>query len=259
MKKQICLSSEKREEDMQELDALWKTQPTYAGRSGTVALLVLLFWSSSASGQSSLPVAEGVDARDLRHQCQELLDTLAKMKAPLPKETERELRVLLKDEKKPSDETAERIQKLLNAQCLVGVSINPESRVKAARGPRSAELVVDKESIFLIRVLNEAGVTHPLSVQSPQLRPPGESNKERWLEASVCCPSFSGSTLLKKGSGGEEKAEKLSGQKVEYLLLRLKAHEAGKREATLIFDVGQGTQDLGFRAEVPILFTIKQE
>ena len=46
---------------------------------------------------------------------------------------------------------------------------------------------------------------------------------------------------------------------MEYLLLRLQAHEWGKREATLIFDVGQGTQDLGFRAEVPILFAIKEK
>jgi hypothetical protein len=37
----------------------------------------------------------------------------------------------------------------------------------------------------------------------------------------------------------------------------LTALEAGKREATLNFDVGQGTQDLGFRAEVPILFHVK--
>ena len=33
--------------------------------------------------------------------------------------------------------------------------------------------------------------------------------------------------------------------------------EAGRREATLTFDVGQGTQDLGFRAEVPVLFTVR--
>ena len=32
---------------------------------------------------------------------------------------------------------------------------------------------------------------------------------------------------------------------------------AGKREATVGFDIGQGTQDLGFRAEVPILFTVR--
>jgi hypothetical protein len=171
------------------------------------------------------------------------------MKAALPKETERQLRDLLSDKKEDSDETAERIQKLLNAQCLVGVSINPESRVKAARGPRRAELVAGKDTIFIIRVLNDAGVTHPLSVQSPQMRIPQEASKERWLEAVV----FGSSSKPE-----ESKGAKLSGQTVEFLLLRLKAKEVGKREATLIFDVGQGTQDLGFRAEVPILFTIRQ-
>src|SRR5262249_45925301 len=33
--------------------------------------------------------------------------------------------------------------------------------------------------------------------------------------------------------------------------------EAGKREATIGFDVGQGTQDLGFRGEAPVLFDIR--
>jgi hypothetical protein len=94
-------------------------------------------------------------------------------------------------------------------------------------------------------VLNEAGVTHALSLEGPQIIGPKENAKDRWLHATVY-PEHPSS-------------QKLSGQKVEYVLLRLKAEKAGKREATLIFDVGQGTQDLGFRAEVPILFTIKEE
>ncbi len=232
--------------------------PSVAGSVG-IFLLAIVGCVESASGQSALPMVEGVDVRALRVQCRQLLDALAKMKAALPPETERELRALLKDENKESDETAAKIQKRLNDQCLIGVSINPESRVKAARGPRSAELVVGKESVFLIRVLNEAGVTHPLSVQSPQLRAPGQSKKESWLEASVCSTPLSSSRPGKKEVRAEQKEEKLSGQKVEYRVLRLKAHQAGKREATLVFDVGQGTQDLGFRAEVPILFTIKKE
>jgi hypothetical protein len=216
-------------------------------------LLAFLVEVGPARGQSPLPVADGVDARSLRVQSRQLLDRLAPMKAALPKETEGQLRDLLSDDKKDSDETAEKIQKLLNAQCLVGVSINPESRVKAARGPRQAELVAGKQTIFIIRVLNEAGVTHPLSVQSPQMRVPGESSKERWLHGAVLASSGS------QASDSEAKGAKLSGQKVEYLLLRFQAHESGKREATLIFDVGQGTQDLGFRAEVPVLFMIKKK
>ena len=36
----------------------------------------------------------------------------------------------------------------------------------------------------------------------------------------------------------------------------LYSSEAGRREATISFDVGQGTQDLGFRAEAPVLFDV---
>jgi hypothetical protein len=39
--------------------------------------------------------------------------------------------------------------------------------------------------------------------------------------------------------------------------MKLTPAQSGKREATLAFDAGQGTQDLGFRAEVPVLFTVR--
>src|SRR5206468_1881779 len=49
----------------------------------------------------------------------------------------------------------------------------------------------------------------------------------------------------------------LSGLKAEYALALIYSSEAGKREATIAFDVGQGTQDVGFRAEVPVLFDVR--
>ena len=98
-----------------------------------ILLLVHACSVGSAWSQSVLPVAEDVDGRALRIQCQELLNSLTKIKAAFPPETERELQALLREEK-ISDALTENIQKLLNDQCLIGVSINPESRVKAARG-----------------------------------------------------------------------------------------------------------------------------
>jgi hypothetical protein len=160
------------------------------------------------------------------------------LKAPLPAATADALRGLGKDAH-PGEETATAVQKLLDPHCLVGVTINPESRVKAARGPAEAVLLRGQPSYLLIKVHNDAGVTHALTVTGPQLR--GADGKG-WLEAAV-----------EKGST----EGKLSGGKVEYVILRLVAHEAGKREATLKFDAGQGTQDLGFRAEVPVLFTVR--
>src|SRR5678815_4736753 len=49
----------------------------------------------------------------------------------------------------------------------------------------------------------------------------------------------------------------LSGLKLEYRVAQLYSRDAGKREAKLMFDVGQGTQDIGFRNEVDILFDAK--
>src|SRR5262245_19095368 len=52
--------------------------------------------------------------------------------------------------------------------------------------------------------------------------------------------------------------DKLSGLEVEYAIALIYCHEAGKREATIGFDVEQGNQDLGFRGEVPVLFEVKK-
>ncbi len=46
----------------------------------------------------------------------------------------------------------------------------------------------------------------------------------------------------------------LSGLALEYRIVQLYSRDVGKREAKIGFNVGQGTQDLGFRNLVPILF-----
>ena len=160
-----------------------------------------------------------------------------------PAEVEKKLAALLAEDIKDDDRALERLQELLDPLCLVGVSINPESRVKAARGPAPAELVRDQSTVVLVKVHNDAGISHALAVGGDELRTPGNADAGRWLEAVVLTQK----PLLNR----------LSGKRLEYVPLRLTAREAGKREATLKFDAGQGTQDLGFRAEVPILFRVR--
>jgi hypothetical protein len=127
------------------------------------------------------------------------------------------------------------VRQALEARCLLVVSINPESRVKAERGPAAAELRLNVPTCVVVKVINEGGVTAPLAVTGPGIGARG------WVDAR-----FSGRT-------------RLSGGPVDYLLLELRPREAGRREATFRFDVGQGTQDLGFRAEVPVLFRVRPE
>lgn len=196
--------------------------------------------AASAVAQAPLPVVEDVAWEPLREHCRRLLAALEAAKAPLPASTIRELKALLEKEPGDPDAAAAAVQKLLDAHCLLGVNINPESRVKAARGPAAAELPRGREVVVLVKVHNEGGVTHPLTVAGPELITRDKPEPGQWLRAVVA------------------DGEKLSGRRLEYRLLRLTAREVGKREATFRFDVGQGTQDLGFRAEVPVLFTVRE-
>lgn len=211
------------------------------GRRLLLLAFALLFWPGQSSAQTSLPVIDEVDFAGLQRQCVALLHAAEKTPGLLPEATAKELRRLTREDAK-SSAGAEQVQKLLDPLCLVGVSINPESRVKAARGPAAAELRKGEDRYVLVRVHNEAGVTNSLSLSGPQLRT--STHKTGWLEASVLASAPLPKTL--------------DGSKLQYVVVRLRAHEVGKRESTLKFDVGQGTQDLGFRAEVPILFLIRE-
>ena len=60
-----------------------------------------------------------------------------------------------------------RIQQTLDKYVLANVHINPESRVKVEQGAAKPELVEGGTRLFLVKVINEAHVTAPLAVQSP--------------------------------------------------------------------------------------------
>jgi hypothetical protein len=207
-------------------------------------LLLLVLPAAPAPAQEGLPEVAEVAWKPLRAQCERLLKGLDALQAPLPDETARALKSLLANESADADAAARAAQKLLDPHCLLAVSINPESRVKALRGPAAAYLRKDVETVVLVKVQNDAGVTAPLRVSGPGLSADGKADDRHWLRVVFATePPFTA---------------KLNGQRLEYRVLRLTPRAAGKREATFRFDVGQGTQDLGFRAEVPILFTIRR-
>ncbi|MFN9085233.1 MAG: CehA/McbA family metallohydrolase, partial [Acidobacteriota bacterium] len=130
--------------------------------------------------------------------------------------------------------------------CLVGLEINPEARVKVQQGPAKAELLEQGWRSFLVKVHNQAGLTAAVGVDSPNAGPMQNQNantgNRRWMEIQ----SYTRQPLKVH----------LSGLAVEYRVIQIYAREAGQREAKLVFDVGQGTQDLGFRSEVDVLFRI---
>lgn len=211
-------------------------------RTFLIASIVLMFGVLGAATQPPLPVVQEVEWAPFRDHCRQLLRALDKHTSPLPAQTVRELTTLL--QRNPDDPAAASAaaQKLLDAHCLIEVNINAESRVKATRGPADVLLRQDQHALALLKIHNDGGVRHALRVYGPELTRDGERGAGRWLEAGLVT--------------GTPFAPELTGQRVEYRLLRLTPRQSGKREATFQFDVGQGTQDLGFRAEVPILFSV---
>ena len=147
------------------------------------------------------------------------------------------------------------IQKILDAYCVAGVNINPESRVKVKEGPVNKELMQQGWRTFLVKVHNEAGVTAPLAAESENAAPlykrsTGSPDPEMTVPKSDIPHRF----LDIEVYGNPPLKASLSGLELEYRIVQLYSRDAGKREAMLSFNVGQGTQDIGFRSEVPILF-----
>lgn len=225
----------------------------------TVLGLFLFFFllpALVAPAADAPPVVEGIEVQPLKAQTARVVQALELLGAPLA-EPQRE--ALEQAWGNRGDRAAvERAQVALDPLCLAVVTINPESRVKVAEGPALKELVQDGWRVFLVKVINEAGVTAPLRVLSPNAEPvykrsggspdPPQSVRPedvpgRWLDVQV----FKGQPLN----------EALSGLKLEYRIVQLYSRDAGRREAKLAFDVGQGTQELGFRNELNVLFDCK--
>src|SRR5207247_8529127 len=107
-----------------------------------------------------LPIVRGVEAQPLKAQVQRVAQALELLGEPLTEEQQAALDRAIANPN--ADDAIEAIQKVLDQRCLVGVSINPESRVKVARGPAPAQLVEQGWRVFLVKVQNEGGVTAEL-------------------------------------------------------------------------------------------------
>ncbi len=195
--------------------------------------------------ESRLPLVADVPLQPLVAQVTRLIAAAEYLGAPLPPDHRRELDVAFKATNEQSAVMS--IQRVLDCHCLVGVEINPEMRVKVAPGPARPELVEHGWRQFLVKVHNAAGTTAVLRGISSQARRlagamPDEL-RNLWLDIQM----FDSQPLTRT----------LSGLVLEYRIVQLYSRDPGTREATLTFDVGQGTQDLGYRNEVPILFAIR--
>ena len=225
----------------------------------TVAFAVSVCLAAAVESPE-LPLVAAVELQPLSAQVKRVAEALESLGAPLSGSERQALNAAVS--KTDAEEAGAEIQHILDPHCLVSIDINPEMRVKVAAGPAPNELVERGWRTFLVKVHNQAGTTAELRVVSPNAqsvhnagdgitasdqyyRKHNNSNNhldaaQLWLDLET----FNQQPLKKE----------LSGLALEYRVLSLYSRDAGQREAKLEFNVGQGTQDLGFRSEVDLLF-----
>lgn len=196
------------------------------------------------------PAVVKEEGQPVAANAERVLKSLDFLGTPLPKELTKSLEAAI------VKQDATEIQKLLDDRVLFVVNINPESRVKVARGPADAVLQQAGWTPVLVKIANESTIKKRLVIGSTQGGPvySGQGRNERDPKADT--------TIVKRFAQLEmfqqpPMTQNLSGLKVEYAIGLIYSTESGKREITVNFDVGQGTQDLGFRAETPVVFDVK--
>jgi hypothetical protein len=158
-----------------------------------------------------------------------------------------------------SQETVKKIQEILDPYCIAIVNINPEARVKVQPGHAPAKLVQGGWTTFLVKVYNDAGINAQLQVESVNALPP--------IHRSTQQPQVKKEDQISRGQVDNRFLEiqmyrnqpllpNLSGLKLEYAVVQIYSKDAGQREVELGFNIGQGSQDIGFRNSTNILFNI---
>ena len=207
-----------------------------------------------------------VPLQPLAQQAHQIENALAYLGQPLsPQEISRlDEAVAVPNE----SDAVEQLQRILDPHVLVKVEINAESRVKVEVGAAKPDLVEAGTRIFLVKVVNQAGVTAQLNVQSPNSgevyipstgapEPPMELTSrqaaERWTDISLYpLPEASWASISLYQN--PPMSPRLSGLAIEYQILAIYSRDAGQRSAIISFNVGQGTQDIGFRNDITVLF-----
>ncbi len=220
-------------------------------------VLGLLVSQIAIAEDAAWPKVVEVEQQPLVASTERVVQALDFIGAPIAEDDQKKLAAALKLD--DAVKSALGIQSVLDKYCVAGVVINPESRVSVVEGPAKKELIQQGWRTFLVKVHNQAGITAELKIESPNLLPvymrgkgPREKplTDEKLVDAADVPGRFLDATLFNK----QPLKPGLSGLELEYRIVQLYSRDVGRREAQLGFNVGQGTQDIGFRNAVPILF-----
>jgi hypothetical protein len=226
--------------------------------SAMLSLNVAVAQHDHAPTAETLPLVDGVESQPLLAQATRLNEALTFLGSSLSQADADKL-LALRD-KPNSQDVSKQIQQILDPYCLFMVDINPEARVKVLRGLAPPILMQSGWKSFLVKVHNQARVPAQLHAESP--------NAEMPFFQSTSTAEVKPDHLLSHGQVQNRFLEvaiyrnrplqpTLSGLLLEYAVVQIFSKDSGQRQAEISFNIGQGSQDIGFRNSVDVLFNVK--
>jgi hypothetical protein len=219
----------------------------FRAKSELLAIPVLLLTTTLAGAQTRVPLQPFVQ------HVRQVETALGYLGEPLSPGDRKAIDALVA--KTGEAEAVEGLQQILDKHVLAVVAINPESRVSVRPGLAKPELVEAGTRLFLVKVINEAGVTARLRTSSPNALPvytesDGSAEPPNRISPADVRDRWMSLDLYDK----DPMSERLSGLPLEYRILEIYSRDRGQRSAEISFDVGQGSQDIGFRNQLTVLF-----
>jgi len=218
------------------------------------AFLILACASSAAAQIATHQHAPpAVPLQPLAQQVRRLEDAMNYLGQPFPPADHSAINAAVANT--DASAAVEELEKTLDKYALAIVDINAESRVKVEPGPAKPELVEGGTRLFLVKVINHANVTAPLRVASPNSGPvyiqsnnspepklelTPQNAADRWADISIY--------------DQPPMDRRLSGLALDYRVLQIYSRDRGQRSADIGFNVGQGSQDIGFRNDILMVF-----
>ena len=220
-----------------------------------------LVGTASAHAPAPAPLLPALGADDAQPQlalCRRVFEALARAGEPLPAQDLAAVETLAAQGDLVA--AARAALRLLQPRVLVTVSVSPEARVGAARTLARAPLVQGGWRLYLARIDNPAAVPGRLGVRSPQALHVNGVVASGTMGVEATVPTTRGDMAerwLALDVLDEAPLDAaLEPVPVDFKILRLYARDAGRRSASLAFDVGPGTGDLAGRDRVSISFDI---
>jgi hypothetical protein len=232
-------------------------------------LLILFGWAFLAAfPQSPARAAESqtvdVEVQPLAANVSRLLEALKYLGAPLEDDGAQAIARAV------AERDAHGLQRVVDKHALFVVSIDPESRVKVERGAADARLQQAGFVPVLVKIVNRAGTKKSLRIDSPQAGAvyagvaelSMRRQQQEHLRANENTAGAKDRFLHLEMFESPPMKDRLSGLAVEYAIALLYCSHAGKREATIAFNLADEKLDaakppLGSRGEIRVAFDVQ--